>query len=149
MKFVYFFPAFGYFLLFIYGLYLFGVFPSMIDLPIYQGQIADCENYTKVICAHDIKLNGRAWYPTWGTLMILFALILLFWELNKSTMTVGSVTADHALSTIVFILYFGIWLSQPWAGNSFFLTITLMALLDVIAGFTISITAARRDFSVG
>ena len=149
MKFVYFFPAYAYLLLLIYVLHLLDVFPYCIDLPIFGGVIENFGQPNQVIRGNPIEMNNTEWFPTWGMVLILVALILLFWELHKSTMTTGSVTSDHALSTVVFILYFGLFLSQKWAGNSFFLTITLMALLDVIAGFTISITAARRDFSAG
>ena len=35
------------------------------------------------------------------------------------------------------------------AGNSTFAALTLMALVDVVAGFTVSIISARRDFGFG
>ena len=146
-----FFPAFAYLLAILFILHSVGVFPYCIDLPIFGGEIINYGQPDQVIKGYPIYVNasGQAWYPTWGMVIILFALVLLYWELLKSTYTSDLVSYDHALSTVVFIIYFGVWLTQPWAGNSLFLTLTLMALLDVIAGFTISITAARRDVSVG
>ena len=36
----------------------------------------------------------------------------------------------------------------PQFGTSVFFLLVLLAVLDVIAGFTVTITSARRDFSV-
>ena len=154
-------PAFGYLLLILFGLHAIeiipavgenpavGVFPYCINLPIFGGDIINYGLDNEEVRGRAIYIGGTAWYPTWGMLILIFALILLYWELLKSTYTSDLVSFDHALSTVVFIIYFGTWFTQPWAGNSLFLTLTLMALLDVIAGFTISISAARRDLSVG
>ena len=37
----------------------------------------------------------------------------------------------------------------PYEATSLFFFITLIALIDVIAGFSVTIRAARRDFAVG
>ena len=37
----------------------------------------------------------------------------------------------------------------PEFGNSTFFALVILALFDVVAGFTVTITAARRDFTVG
>lgn len=149
MGFLGFFPAFGYLLAIIYGLHLLGLFPYCIDLPIYGGVIENFGKANEVIKGMPIPINGVEWYPTWGTVLLLVSIGVLFWELLKSVKPTDMVAMDHALSTLVFIGYFGLFLTQQWAGNSLFLTVGLMALLDVIAGFTISITAARRDLMVG
>lgn len=149
MKYLMFFPSYAYLLIFLLGLHAIDFFPYCIDLPIYGGEIDNYGEKNQVIKGYPIMINGTEWYPTWGTVIILLGIILMYWELYKSTLTSGFVIFDHALSTFAFIVYFGLWLGQPWAGNSLFLTLTLMALLDVIAGFTISVTAARRDVSVG
>ena len=148
MKYVAFFPSYAYLLIFILILHAFGLFPYCIDLPIYGGEITNYGKSNEIIRGYPLYINGTEWYPTWGTAIILLGIMLMYWELYKSTQSSDLVTFDHALSTITFIVYFGLWLGQPWAGNSLFLTLTLMALLDVIAGFTISIASAQRDVSV-
>lgn len=93
--------------------------------------------------------SPEGWVVTPGDLLLSLALILLFIELLKATSTGRSAIANHALSLIVFIacmiefLLFG-----PFATSVFFL-ITLMALLDVLAGFIVTIVTARRDIAVG
>ena len=49
---------------------------------------------------------------------------------------------------LVFIAFLIEFLMVPAAGTTF-LVLALMSLLDVIAGFSISIFAARRDMAIG
>jgi hypothetical protein len=93
--------------------------------------------------------SGALWKPTWGDFMVLLGVIFLYIELFKSTRTSEVTIIDHLLSTFVLIFYLTAWLIYEWAGNSVFLILTGMAFLDVIAGFTITISAARRDLSIG
>ena len=93
--------------------------------------------------------SGVTWRPTWGDFLVLLGVFFLYIELFKSTRTSETTIFDHLLSTLVLILYMTAWLTSPWAGNSVFLILTGMAFLDVVAGFTITISAARRDLSLG
>jgi len=89
------------------------------------------------------------WIPTRGHFLIFVGVIILYIELFKSTQTGQTSIVDHTLSTFVFIAYFAAFLSRGWANNDVFVIIMAMSLLDVIAGFTITIATARRDFSLG
>jgi hypothetical protein len=93
--------------------------------------------------------SGALWKPTWGDFMVLLGVFILYIELFKSTRTSETTIVDHLLSTFVLIFYLTAWLIYTWAGNSVFLILTGMAFLDVIAGFTITISAARRDLAIG
>ena len=48
-------------------------------------------------------LSGGVWTFTWGDLILLITLVLLFVEIVKSTFTTTSTLIDHALSMVVFI----------------------------------------------
>jgi len=50
---------------------------------------------------------------------------------------------------IVFVLYLIWFLVVPAAATSLFFLITIISLIDVVAGFSVTIRAARRDYSVG
>ena len=89
------------------------------------------------------------WKPTWGDFMILMGVLTLYVELFKSTRTSEVTIFDHLFSTFVLIAYLTAWLIYDWGGNSVFLILAGMSFLDVIAGFTITISAARRDLSLG
>ncbi len=94
-------------------------------------------------------LSGNIWVFTLGDLILAGTLLLLFIEILKATRTGGNSLVDHALSTVVFIICLIEFLVVPEAATSLFFFITIVALIDVIAGFSVTIRAARRDFAVG
>jgi len=94
-------------------------------------------------------LSDALWTFTLSDMLITGSLFLLFIEILKATRTSGNSLVDHALSTIVFIICLIEFLVVPEAATSLFFFITLITLIDVIAGFSVTIRAARRDFAVG
>ena len=93
--------------------------------------------------------SGGEWQISLGDMMLAFSLFVLFFEILKSTRTGGNSVVDHALSMIVFVVCLILFLIWPPAGTSLFFLIMLTTLIDVIAGFSVTIRSARRDYSVG
>ncbi|MCB0259163.1 MAG: hypothetical protein KDH97_19160 [Calditrichaeota bacterium] len=93
--------------------------------------------------------SRRTWSPDLGDAVIVAGLLILFIELIKSTSSSSSAIAEHILSTFVFIFYIIAFLLAPMVANSTFLILGIMSMIDVIAGFTISISGAKRDISLG
>lgn len=91
-------------------------------------------------------ISGATWALTVGDLVTIITLVLLFVELIKATRTGGSSIVDHALSTILFVVCLIEFLVVQQAATSVFFFILVVTLIDVIAGFSITIRAARRDF---
>jgi hypothetical protein len=98
---------------------------------------------------HVQLLSNGVWTFTWGDLILLVTLILLFIEIVKSTFTTTSTLIDHALSLLVFIAIGAEFLMAANAATSVFFLILVAALIDVIGGYTIGIRVARRDLSIG
>ncbi|MGI9426327.1 MAG: hypothetical protein ACR2PA_24325 [Hyphomicrobiaceae bacterium] len=94
-------------------------------------------------------LNGHTWTFSWGDLVILFLLIMLFVELLKATYTSTASLLDHGLSMLVFVVCLIEFLMVRQAQTSVFFFIVVATLIDVIAGYTIGIRVARRDLSIG
>jgi hypothetical protein len=94
-------------------------------------------------------VSGATWAMTYSDLMLTGALALLFIEVLKATRTGASSIIDHLLSTGVFIAYLVEFLLVSQAATSTFFILMAMALFDVLAGFSVTISAARRDFGVG
>jgi len=93
--------------------------------------------------------SDAVWAVTWGDIFIVFSLVLLFVEIIRSTGIGKTAIVNHAVSMLVFLVCLvQFLLLDAFATTAFFL-LTLMALLDVVAGFVISIVTARRDFAVG
>jgi O-antigen ligase len=94
-------------------------------------------------------ISGATWTLTVGDFVTIVTLILLFVELIKATRTGGSSIVDHALSMILFMICLVEFLVVRQAATSVFFFILVVTLIDVIAGFSITIRAARRDFGFG
>jgi hypothetical protein len=89
--------------------------------------------------------SGDVWHFTTGDLIVLLTLILLFVEVLKSTGT-GSVSVlNHGLSMATFAVALIEFMVVRGFSTSTFFLIVAMTLFDVVAGFTVSIVAAKRD----
>lgn len=97
----------------------------------------------------DIQLMSTAtWSPTSGDLLLMLGVVCLYVEVFKATNSGTASIVDHAISMAVFIIFLVEFIVVKNAGTSTFIILALMSLLDVIAGFTITISSARRDMSV-
>lgn len=92
--------------------------------------------------------SGEAWKFTIGDLLIVISLVLLFVEILKSTVTTANSIANHALSMLVVIVCLIEFLMFKGFGTSVFFVILCMGIIDVIAGFSITIVASKRDLGV-
>jgi hypothetical protein len=93
--------------------------------------------------------SAGVWQLTLGDILLAAGLFLLFFEILKATRTGGNSVVDHALSMIVFVICLILFLIWDRAATSTFFLLMLMAMIDVIAGFSVTINAARRDFGTG
>jgi hypothetical protein len=94
-------------------------------------------------------ISGATWSFTWGDLILVAALIVLFIEILKATYTSTSSLVDHGLSMLVFIAALIEFIVVPQAATSVFFLLLVALLIDVIAGFTIGIRVAKRDIGFG
>lgn len=90
-------------------------------------------------------LSGGVWTMSLADLLILFALLVLFVEVLKATRTSNASVLDHLLSTFVFVVFLVEFLLVERAASSLFFILMAIALVDVLAGFAISLRAASRD----
>lgn len=93
--------------------------------------------------------SGGTWTFTIGDGLLFLTLLIMFVEIIKATRTGPVSMLDHSLSMIVFILCLVEFLIRPEAATSVFFLIMVAALIDVVAGFMITISSARRDMAVG
>ena len=92
--------------------------------------------------------SGAVWSISVGDLILFLSLILLFVELLKSTSSQRVAIVNHALSMALFVVCLVEFLLLPGFAGSVFLLILTMVLLDVLAGFIVTIIASRRDFDM-
>jgi hypothetical protein len=94
------------------------------------------------------KLNMAShavWSISLGDVLIAGSMLILFAELLKSAGTRRIAILNHSASMILFIICLIEFLLFPAFATSTFFLIALMVLLDVLAGFVVTIIAARRE----
>ncbi len=93
-------------------------------------------------------ISGGVFSMTSGILMIVIALVLFFVEIVKSTRTTNASILDHLLSTFVFVAFLVEFLLVRGAAHPVFFVLMVISLIDVLAGFSVSLRSAGRDVSV-
>jgi hypothetical protein len=91
-------------------------------------------------------ISGAIWQVTWGTILLTIGLVALYIEVSLSARSSAAQIVNHIFSMIIFIASLVLFFIVPQAGTSEFFLLIMMMFVDVVAGFTISIRAARRDF---
>ncbi len=93
--------------------------------------------------------SDALWVITPGHGLIVLSLCMLFFELLKSTGIGRAAVMNHAFSMVLFIICLVEFLMFPAFATSIFFIIMLMALMDTMAGFMVTIASARRDIAIG
>jgi hypothetical protein len=117
------------------------VFGGSLFVP--AGETADTFLLRDIIAP--TMFSGEVWHFRVSDFVILMTLVFLFVEIVKATGTTSIEVVNHGLSALVFIVALIEFITLERFATSTFFFITMMALFDVIAGFTISIVAAKRD----
>jgi hypothetical protein len=89
--------------------------------------------------------SGGVWPVALGDLLVGGSLVVLFIELLKSTNSRNIAIINHSLSMILFVACLVEFLLFRGFATSVFFLMTLMVLLDVLAGFIVTIVSSRRD----
>ncbi|MEM7019855.1 MAG: hypothetical protein AAF512_21275 [Pseudomonadota bacterium] len=93
-------------------------------------------------------MSGAKFAVTWADTFIALGVVLLYIEIFKSTRSSASSMIELSFSLIVFIAFLVEFLLFEKAGTSTFMILTLMQLIDVMSGFTVMVSTARRDFTI-
>ncbi|WP_407049265.1 hypothetical protein [Methyloraptor flagellatus] len=107
--------------------------------------VATGDPWTRPILALDLVSGGRFTLML-GDVLIVVALVSLFIEIVKATRTSGPTIVDHGMSLVLFIAYLVEFLTVRACATSVFFVLMVIALIDVVGGFTVTIRGARRDF---
>jgi hypothetical protein len=94
-------------------------------------------------------MSGAVWTMQVSDVLIAASLLLLFVEILKATRTGSWSIVDHMLSTLVFIAFLVEFLLVSGAATDTFFILTVIAFIDLVAGFSVSIRSAGRDVSIG
>jgi len=93
-------------------------------------------------------MSGEDWVLTWEDLLVAFAIFLLWIEIIKSTRIGMRSIMDHVLAMALFVAMLVEFLLVRQAGTSTFFLLMIIALVDVLAGFIVSIRSSQRRLEV-
>lgn len=110
----------------------------------YSGSMMDTES----LYLDQILPSTAEFYLKVGDMFVLAGLVALFFEIIKAARLGAGTIVDHMLSTATFVVALVEFLLVPFCGTSTFFFLMVMSLIDVVAGFSVSILSARRDYSV-
>jgi len=81
-------------------------------------------------------------------LILIIGLICLFFEIWKSTRQTNREAVDQVLAVAVFIVYLVLFITVAKCAPAVFFLLMLISLIDVVAGFLVSLRTARRSLAV-
>jgi len=92
--------------------------------------------------------SGEVWKLTWEDIIVAGSILLLWVEVIKSTRIGVRAIIDHVLSMVLFVAMLVEFLLVKAAGTSTFFLLLIISLVDVLAGFIISIRSSQRQVEV-
>ncbi len=93
-------------------------------------------------------VSGAQWSISCGDMLIGFGIFVLFVEMLKATRIGVRSIIDHMLSMVIFVVMLIEFLLVQRAGTSTFFLLMVIAFVDVLGGFTITIRTAERDINL-
>jgi hypothetical protein len=93
-------------------------------------------------------MSGQDWVLTWEDILLAFSIVLLWIEILKSTRIGMRGVMDHILAMALFIAMLVEFLLVPQAATSTFFLLMTISLVDVLAGFVVSVRSAQRQIEV-
>lgn len=101
--------------------------------------------------AHLIQVampSGALFTLTVSTSIVLLALLLLGVEVVKAARIGAGSIVDHIFATILLVVFIVEFMLVRQAATGTFLILAMIALVDLICGFAVSIRTASRDISL-
>jgi len=123
----------------------YNLFALLVGGGFHSGHTAD--RFSAQLMSVPMASRG-VWSVSLSDLFLAGSLVVLFVELLKSTTSRQAAIINHSLSMVLFILCLVEFLLFPAFATSTFFLLTLMVLLDVLAGFIVTIVASRREIDV-
>jgi hypothetical protein len=92
--------------------------------------------------------SGAVWSVTAEDLLVGLAIILLPLEILKATRIGVRSVVDHVLSMALFVVMLIEFLLVRQAGTSTFFLLMMISIVDVVAGFIVTLRTAQRDMTI-
>lgn len=131
---------------------LFDVFPLLAlpmlyyNIAVFAGYGADPLQVNQWLSSPAFSLtlfSGTVWSMTQSDVIVAAAMGLLFIEILKSIGSPMLSLVNHGIAVMTLLVYVVEFMSVPGFTTSTFFLLAMMQLIDVLAGYTITIVATR------
>lgn len=92
--------------------------------------------------------SGAEWSMAPGDILVAISILLLFGEMIKSTRIGMRTVVDHSLSMLLFIGMIVEFILVRQAATATFFLILVISLIDVLAGFAVTLRSAQRGVTI-
>ena len=89
------------------------------------------------------RVSGSEW-----SMLIGFAIVVLFGEMMKATRIGIRTVVDHGLSLLLFLVMLVEFILVKQAATATFFLLLIIGIVDVMGGFAITLRSAQRDLTV-
>jgi hypothetical protein len=93
-------------------------------------------------------VSGVDWTMSSSDVLIVFAILMLFGEVMKSTRIVLRTVVDHGLSLILFLGMLVEFILVPQTSTATFFILLVLSFVDVLGGFVVTLRSAQRDLTI-
>jgi hypothetical protein len=90
-------------------------------------------------------VSGGDWAMSPGDILVVFAILILFFELVKATRIGLRTIINHMLSAVLFAVMLIEFLLVKQCATATFFILLIISFVDTLAGFTITIRTAQRN----
>jgi hypothetical protein len=104
-------------------------------------------NWTDKVASFHL-ISGADWTVTAEDVLVTIAILLLPLEVLKATRIGIRSIVDHILSMVLFVAMLVEFLLVRQAGTSTFFILMMISVVDVLAGFTVTLRTAQRDMTI-
>ena len=120
-----------------------------VVLAIYDLSVLSGDDSLHKILFEAKLMSGGDFVLDFAHFMLFLGIVFLAAEVIKSTRTANSSIVDHGLSIVVLIIFIVEFITVKKCGTATFLVLAFMSLVDVIVGFTVTLSSAKRDVNYG
>jgi len=121
----------------------------LYNLVYFGGSMSHHEMQSLLDQSFALKMfSGDIWRVTVSDLFVLLGLATLFVETVKAARSNSRELINHGFAMLTFCVALVEFIVLKGFSTSAFFLLTAMCLFDVVAGYTISIVAARRSLGV-
>ena len=92
-----------------------------------------------------VALDSGPWRVAFGDVIVACGLIALFVEILRATTPDEKAIVERGLSLLVLLVTLMAFVLVPGFNTSVFFLLVAIALIDVVAGYSVSVIAARRE----